>query len=294
MIHINDRSFVYDTESKHQLEEPIKSRILSGIQEIFLKSQSKCLEYLLLDDSKSVANETQFLLQINPFNENWLRNETLKANSSCKSCCQTNATSEYQSIGLENDLIQANGIPEEWLHMRMKHFDEELNMIKLQLPQIGSTELMSSKIDTLGMQQHEILLKMQLYEESLSLFDSTMKLNEIFFNDLTVNMNDEFRELNEKVEFLQGRVESHLSMKLNNEGNRATQSRLDSERNFVPQLMQNYGNPVQNAEFNVYIYCLEFAKRIKKKRLDEYFNSDKNMIYFIFITCVENNVAHAT
>ena len=37
-------------------------------------------------------------------------------------------------------------------------------------------------------------------------------------------------------------------------------------------------NNPQNANLDTYVFCLEFAKRVKTKRLDEYFNSDTNNV----------------
>ena len=58
----------------------------------------------------------------------------------------------------------------------------------------------------------------------------------------------------------------------------------------LSQKPRYFPSPTRNLNFDIYVYCLEFAQRVKKKRLTEYFNSDRNMIYLIFITCVDNNL----
>lgn len=272
-----------DSGPRQQLQEPIKIQILSELQELVSKGQSKCLEYLLIQDSTSAANKTETLLELDLFNENWLRNGPLHVNSTCNGCCKSNdqqKISEHLNYPMN---INGNRSESQTIDNKLNYFDAELNMMKLQFDQFGSFEIMSSQIDFLDTHQQEIMSRMQFYEEAISQMQSTHKLNEISLNDMTVKLSDDVKGL-----------ETHLmvfeaSMQLIERRLTAIESDFALQQDSYRQPTQYHFPPTQNSDLNVFIYCLELARRLKEKRLNEYFHSDKNMIYFIYITCVQHN-----
>ena len=97
MFHINDGSFMQAAAKQNRLNEQrqwTSSQILSRVQELFWKGQSKCLEYQLIKDLKSHENQTEALLQLDPFNDSSLQaassNGYNETNSSCTGSCETN------------------------------------------------------------------------------------------------------------------------------------------------------------------------------------------------------------
>ena len=292
MFQINNGPYLQaaaKTKQPNEQREFINSQMLSKVQELFWKGQSECLEYQLIHESKSLSNNTEALLQLNLFNDDNFQNGSLYDNSTasrtCTSCCNTKDHSHQPAVQQRNESLRSADL--QAVNTKMTYLDAEVNLMKLQLSQVTSTEIMASQIEILSREQQKITSRLQFLEQTMVQMQSTKPLNEIFLNELEANINEKLRIVEEHLISIQGQMETKIS-KIDFE---ALESRLTViESQFeLSQKPTQFPSPTRNSNFDIYVYCLEFAKRIKKTRLNEYFNSDQNMVYFIFITCVDNN-----
>ena len=296
MFHINDGSFMQAAAKIKQLNEQrerINSQILSRVQELFWKGQSKCLEYQLIKDLKSHENQTDALLQLDLFNDSSLQDTSSNGNSethnTCTGCCKTKANNYHPAFEPRNDSMQAAGVHLQEMDIKLTNLDTELDLMKLRLNQLGSTEIVESQIEILSREQQQISLRLNFVEESMANVQSP---HEIFFIDeLEASITENLGTLREQLILIQGQMETKMSkadfeaaLKVTENRLAAIESQLASSQQHIQPLP-----PTQNANLDTYMFCLEFAKRVKTKRLDEYFNSDTNMIYFIFKACVDND-----
>ena len=293
MFHINDASYLQAAAKSKQSNEHrefINSQMLSKVQELFWKGQSKCLDYQLIQDSEFLVNNTEALLQLNLFNDDISQNgsyhENRAASSSCISCCKTKVNSHHPTFEKSDDTSQSAEIDMQAMNTKMTYLDAEINLMKLQLSEFSSIEIVQSQIEILSREQQKIVSRLRLFEQSMVQMQSTKSLDEIFYNDLEANITKKLGMVEEHLISIQGQMETKIS-KLDFEALENRLTVIESQL-ALSQKPTHSHSPTRNSNFDIYVYCLEFAQRIKEKRLNEYFNSDQNMTYFIFITCVDN------
>ena len=296
MFHINDGSFMQAAAKPKQLNEQrewINSQILSRVQELFWKGQSKCLEYQLIKDLKSHENQTDALLQLDLFNDSSLQDASSHGNSgtrnTCTGCCKTKATNYHPALEPRNDSMQAAGIDLHEMDTKLSYHDSELDLMKLRLSKLRSIEIVESQIEILSREQQQIALRLNFVEESMANMQSP---HEIFvIDELEASITEKLGTLGEHLTLIQGQMETKMSKTDLEAAVKVTESRLAAVESQLASSQQHIQPlpPTQNAKLDIYVFCLEFARRVKTKRLDEYFNSDTNMIYFIFKACVDND-----
>ena len=298
MFHITNGLFMQAAAKPKQSDEQrefISNQMLSRAQELFWKGQSKCLEYQLIHDSKPLANKTEILLHLDLFNDRSLQNGSLngynEASSSCDDCCKTDTNNHPLAFDHRNGSIQGAGIDLQAMDAKMAYLDAELHLMKIQLSQSTPMEAVGSQVEILSREQHQIASRLQFLEHIMAEMQSPQKLNERFFSDLEAGITDNFGRLEEHLILIQGQMETKMSKTGVEAALKVIESRLTAFESqlHLSQIPMQFHPPTSKSNLEIYVYCLELAKRVTKKRLTEYFNSDQNMIYFIFITCVDNN-----
>jgi len=294
MFQINDGSYLQAAAKPKQSNEQrefINSQMLSKIQELFWKGQSKCLEYQLIHESKPLANQTEALWQLNLFNDDNFQNGSSYDNSTasrtCTSCCNTKDHSHQPAVQQHNESLLSAGIDLQAMNTQMSFLDAELNLIKLQLSEVMSTEIIASQIEILSREQQQIASRLQIFEQNMAQMKSPQNLNGIFLIELEEKITENLGMVEEYLILIRDEMETKIS-KIDFEALENRLAVIESQFESSQKPTQ-FPSPLRNSNFDIYVYCLEFAKRIKKTRLNEYFNSDQNMVYFIFITCVDNN-----
>ena len=245
----------------------------------------------LVHESKPLANQTEALLQLNLFNDDIFQNgssyDNRTASSSCSSCCNTKDHSHQPAIQQRNESLRSDGIDLQAVNTKMTYLDAEVNLMKLQLSQVTSTEIIASQIEILSREQQQIAFRLQFVEQNMAQMKSPQNLNDIFLIELEENITENLGMVEEHLISIKGQMETKIS-KIDFEALEDRMAVIESQFE-LSQKPTQFPSPTRNSNFDIYVYCLEFAKRIKKTRLNEYFNSDQNMIYFIFINCVDNN-----
>ena len=170
--------------------------------------------------------------------------------------------------------------------IKFTYLETELDLMKLRF---GSIEIVESQIQILSREQQHIVLRLNFAEEGMANMQSPYEI--FVIDELEASITEKLGTLGEHLTLIQGQMETKMSkadfeaaLKVTEIRLAAVELQLASSRQHIQPLP-----PTQNANLGTYVFCLEFAKRVKTKRLDEYFNSDTNMIYFIFKACVDND-----